>query len=109
MVEEHPRLLFAVDISIDERQFLATHPVYATVPHVTFDGFNYHLVFFSATPVPITEEGTSQRVTVAARLVLPPVVAEATVTALYDALQHPTISGPFASARTVPGRESDHE
>lgn len=95
------RMIYSdVTMSINQRQFHDTPPVYVTFPHVSFDGFNIHLLFLSGTPNPLddpTDEDNSVRVT--ARLVMPYVVADATMRALDTALNNLQPSGILA--RTI--------
>lgn len=76
----------STNMVINHRQFHETVPTYVTFPDVSFDGFNFHLVFLSSTPVPMDDPSASSTVRVAARLVMPWPTADATARALLDAL-----------------------
>jgi len=81
---------YSINIQINERQFHNTNPQYATVPHVTFDGVNYHLVFLVTAPSPLPVEHEQRMKTVpaqvVARIVIPPPVVLSTIQALQNAI-----------------------
>lgn len=97
-----------VTMTINERQFQEAAPVYVTFPHVSFDGFNFHLVFLSGTPHPIDTDDTPS-VRVSARLVMPPVVADATVRALLSALKNPQPTGILADLMIASEQEETND
>lgn len=84
-----------VNFSISERSFFEMRPTYATFPYVSFDGFNYHLVLFATTPIPVDNQEGPVRAQAVARIVLPPAAAMATLDALRNALASEDVQGIF--------------
>lgn len=85
-----------VDLAINHQQFVSTAPVYVSLSDVSFDGFNYHLVFFSHGPDPVDHDARPNRLGVAARLVMPLPVAEHLWRELGPMLDQPKAHGIFA-------------
>ncbi len=100
----------STNMVINQRQFHDTVPTYVTFPDVSFDGFNFHLVFLTSTPVPMDDPSASSAVRVAARLVMPWPTADATVRALIEALQAQQPVGLLADmVREAQSRDADSD
>ncbi len=72
---------------INVSEFLKSPVQYANLPHVSFDGTNYHLSFFAFSVFPgmPLEEGPERPVTMVARIALPPDAVELTIASLQSA------------------------
>lgn len=95
MADSPREITLPIDVNINQGDFFQVDPKYATFPYVSFDGFNFHLVFLVTTPTPSQSEEKPQA-EVVARLVLPPPTVVATLQALQEAFDNPTPEGIFA-------------
>ena len=76
-----------VNITINKRDFYETPVHYVTLPHLSFDGENYHLAFFVTTPAPTgttRDEDEPVQATTVARLAL----SGNTVATLFELLRN---------------------